>query len=290
MSMENRCVVPQELGSCLDPEGRFQTAWEVACRAATYLVSDRPTDLNYSTKSSSTDLVTEMDKGSERIIVDTIRVLFPEDGILGEEGTNFSGSSGFRWIIDPLDGTVNYLFGIPHWGVSLAIEFNGQVESGVIALPAMQETYASVRGMGSWCVVSSKDSSDRQVTKLRVRPSSRLSNALVMTGFGYDSARRGRQAELVQEVISQIADIRRSGAAVVDLCWFAHGRSDAYFEYGLNVWDYAAGALIATEAGGLIGGLDSPDFSEFLVAATPHIFDDLRELLVSKNARHLFEY
>jgi myo-inositol-1(or 4)-monophosphatase len=279
--------LPEQFRSLDDQSGRLATAWLLAHEVGDFLLSKRPTDLPISTKSTASDLVSEMDQGAEDMIVKMLRDKFPDDGILGEEGTSVPSLNGVRWIIDPLDGTVNYLFGVPLWGVSIAIEVDGRVAFGVISLPPQNQIFVGIRGHGSWSSVFGVAAPDLQ--KLSVRGSSSLSGALVMTGFGYDPVRRSKQAELIRNVIPHIADIRRSGSAVVDFCWLASGFSDAYFEYGLNAWDYAAGALIAQEAGATVAGLDEADFTRFLIAATPSTFSDLRFLLQECKAGDLLE-
>ncbi len=295
--------IPTELNHLADVSGRLEVAWFIAHKAASFLLNDRPADLLYTSKSTSTDLVSQMDKASEDMIVRIISQEFPCDGVLGEEGAQINESSHIRWIIDPLDGTVNYLFGIPLWGVSIAIEVDAVIEYGIVVTPALGETYVAQRGGGAWRI-RGLQGHVTSVEHIHVRESPSLATALVTTGFGYSPIRRGRQAELVQKIIPCIADIRRGGAAVVDLCWFASGRSDAYFEAGLNTWDYAAGALIAREAGAVVQGLVmidlvtsdlvtsdlvTSDLSEFLIAATPQIFDQLHSLLVEKGARDVFK-
>ncbi len=279
--------LPIELRSLDDTSGRLTTAWFLAQQVGNFLLSKRPANLDISTKSSASDLVSEMDQGAEQLIVNEVRARFPEDGILGEEGANVPSSNGVRWIIDPLDGTVNYLFGIPLWGVSIAIEIKGVVTFGVISIPPQNQIYVGVLGSGSWNSLLGAPSTN--LNRLHVRDSSIISASIVTTGFGYDPIRRVQQAELIKKIIPHIADIRRGGAAVVDFCWLASGFSDAYFEYGLNPWDYAAGALISAEAGAIVAGLDDSDFSQFMVAATPEIFHSLRKLLQQSNAGELLD-
>jgi myo-inositol-1(or 4)-monophosphatase len=287
MNIDEIPALPEQFRSLDDETGRLATAWLLAHQAGDFLLSKRPADLTISTKSTASDLVSEMDQGAEHIIVKMLRDKFPDDGILGEEGTNVPSVNGVRWILDPLDGTVNYLFGVPLWGVSIAIEIDGRVAFGIISLPPQSQIFVGIQGHGCW-------SSDLGVVtprqrKLSVRGTAPLSSALVATGFGYDPVRRSRQAELIKNVIPHIADIRRSGSAVVDFCWLASGFSDAYFEYGLNAWDYAAGALIAQEAGAIVAGLDEADFSRFMIAATPSTFHELRVLLLESQASRLLE-
>jgi myo-inositol-1(or 4)-monophosphatase len=279
--------LPEELHIFDDGSGRLAAAWLLAHDVGLFLLSQRPINLTVSTKSTASDLVSEMDRRAEKMIVRTVQNKFPQDGILGEEGASVASVNGVRWIVDPLDGTVNYLFGIPLWGVSIAIEIDGVVKFGIISVPPQQQVYVGVLGHGSWRVGFNEVNPN--LTKLSVRPSSQLATAIVMTGFGYDPLRRSKQAELVGKVIPHIADIRRGGSAVVDFCWLASGFSDAYFEYGLNPWDYAAGALIAIEAGAVVAGLDDSDFSRFMIASSPAIFPELRSLLLHQRARDLLD-
>lgn len=285
-----RMSLPPSTSVIDDLDPRLETAWQLAHEAGSYLLHDRPSDLAVSTKSSASDLVSAMDRGAERLIVEAIREQYPLDGILGEEGTNVDPKNGIRWIIDPLDGTVNYLFGLPMWGVSIAIEIDGQVRYGVVAVPPQGAVFVGVKGMGAYEFEFGVSASRSTPTKkLAVRTTTEMSQALVMTGFGYSPQLRAKQASLVQTLIPHIADVRRGGAAVVDFCWLASGFSDAYYEYGLNPWDYAAGALIAAEAGAIVGGLDSEDYSRFMIAATPEIFDELQQKLRSSGAQEIFD-
>jgi fructose-1,6-bisphosphatase/inositol monophosphatase family enzyme len=186
-----------------------------------------------------------------------------------------------RWIIDPLDGTTNYLFGIPLWGVSIGVEIDGVVQLGVIAIPESNKSYVGIAGVGSFCV------SGESLQILKVRRGSQLKDALLATGFGYSPVRRGLQADVVAAVLPQIADIRRSGCAVVDLCWLASGFTDGYFEIGLNPWDYAAGALIVSLAGGRVEAPIDGDLGKLLISSTPEIFDELERVLMAAGAHDL---
>jgi fructose-1,6-bisphosphatase/inositol monophosphatase family enzyme len=255
---------------------RLPLAWAAAHRAGAFLRDERPDDLRIDTKSTITDVVSEMDRGAERMLVDDLLGARPADGFLGEEGGERAGTSGVRWIVDPLDGTVNYLHRIPMWGVSVAAEVDGIAELGVVVVPEFGEAYVGVVGGGAWLV------HEGRVQQLAGSVCPTLDRAIVATGFGYRAERRVRQAEVVRELMPRVADIRRMGAAVVDFCWLARGRVDAYYESGLNPWDTAAGALIATEAGLVISGSEaSPDY---FVAATPAIADDLAALLLDLGA------
>lgn len=300
MTSETVALAPTNVQALLDTDTRLQVAWNCGWEAAHFLHTERPSNLVVETKSTSSDLVSAMDKGAEDIIVSAIRSHFPDDGILGEEGTSIDARNEVRWIIDPLDGTVNYLFGIPLWGVSIAVEVDGLVTLGVIVLPAQGEVYVASHKKGSWKVkyesIAKAITGERasldivSETQLNVRGTSEFSRALVSTGFGYDPQRRVAQAQLLVGVLPKIADIRRSGCAVVDFCWLASGVTDGYYEYGLNAWDYAAGALLVSEAGGIVEGLTGEDFSQFLVASTPLIFAELRSALQECGAHKVLNF
>lgn len=231
--------------------------------------------LGVSTKSSATDVVTETDRASERLIVDGIRAARPDDGILGEEGTLDPGTSGVRWIVDPLDGTTNFLYGVPAFGPSIAVEVDGELVAGVVSDTLRGEVFEAERGGGARLggePISCSAGAD-------------LATALVATGFGYDPARRAAQAAVLQEVLPRVRDVRRFGAAALDLCWVACGRVDAYYERGLAPWDLSAGVLIAAEAGATVGDLaGGPPSGELTIAATPALFEPLRALLASAGA------
>lgn len=250
-------------------------AWHAAQRAGAFLRDERPADLAIDTKSTPSDVVSAMDRDAEAMIVGDLLGPRPDDGFLGEEGGERLGSSGVRWVVDPLDGTVNYLHWLPLWGVSIAAEQDGDAVVGVVHLPEFGETYVGIRGEGAWLV---RDGRGERLAGSRCAD---LSAAIVATGFGYDAGRRGRQAAVVQGVISQVADIRRMGSAVVDFCWLARGRTDAYYEAGLNPWDIAAGALIAREAGMDVGGLDSQTGDTLVIASAPGIREPLHALLTA---------
>ncbi|MEJ5253801.1 MAG: inositol monophosphatase family protein [Acidimicrobiales bacterium] len=226
-------------------------------------------------KSSLTDMVTEMDQAAERQIVEGILGERPDDAVLGEEGARRDGTSGVRWIIDPLDGTTNYLYGHPGFAVSIAAELDGEIVAGVVSDPLHGEVFTAVRGGGA----------RRNGLPIAASTETDPRRALLATGFGYDPRRRVRQAEVLVEVLGLVRDIRRMGAASVDLCSVACGRVDGYWEAGLQPWDYAAGALIAREAGAVVGGLDGgPPSSTFILAAPPALYGPLRELLARARA------
>lgn len=227
------------------------------------------------TKSTGTDMVSEVDRAAEAMIVAHLLGARPEDGMMGEEGTDVPGTSGVRWIVDPLDGTTNFLYGLPGFGVSIAAEVDGAVVAGVVLDPARDELFAATRGGGA----------TRNGAPIHVSAATDLGLALIATGFAYDAARRARQAAALVEVLPRVRDIRRFGAAAVDLCSVACGRVDGYFERGLAPWDLAAGGLIAAEAGAAVTDFEGgPAQPGAVVAATPAIAAALRDVLVTANA------
>ncbi|RIV40961.1 inositol monophosphatase family protein [Micromonospora radicis] len=262
------------------PAQLLEIAVEVARGAAATAYRMRAEGVSVeATKSTVTDVVTAADRAVERQITVALRRLRPDDAVLGEEyGTVEGGTdvpASVRWIVDPIDGTVNYLYGLPHSGVSIAAEVNGQVVAGVVRNIHTGEEWTATVGGGAW----------RAGQRLRCSAETDLGQALVITGFGYDPARRAHQARVVAELIPRVRDIRRLGAAAVDLCLVAEGRADAYYEKGLAAWDQAAGALVATEAGLRVGGLrgraPGPDM---VIAAPPALFRPLHERLVELDA------
>ncbi|RBM20636.1 inositol monophosphatase family protein [Streptomyces sp. PT12] len=261
-------------------------AQEAATRAGRLLRDGRPADLGVmATKSSPIDVVTEMDLAAEKLITGFLADHRPQDGFLGEEGGTSDGTSGVRWIIDPLDGTVNYLYGLPHWAVSIAAEHEGEVIAAVVAAPMRGETYRAVRGGGAWRLT--RGDAGETSEPLVPRPSPPLDQALIGTGFNYVATVRTAQAALAARLIPRLRDIRRSGSAAIDLCDVAGGRLDGYYERGLAPWDLAAGDLIAREAGALTGGRPGrrPD-RDLTVAASPGVFAALQPLLDELGAWH----
>ncbi|HEV2344440.1 MAG TPA: inositol monophosphatase family protein [Actinocrinis sp.] len=248
----------------------------MAGEAARMLVERRPADLGVAiTKSSPTDVVTEMDTAAEQLLRKMILEQRPDDAFLGEEGGANSGRSTVRWVIDPIDGTVNYLYDLPHWSVSVGVEVDGVAVAGVVAAPRLGETYTAVRDAGSWC----------NGVRLRVRPPTDLGRALIATGFGYRSERRERQGVIVGALLPRVRDIRRAGSAALDLCAVAAGRVDGYYERGTHDWDRSAGALIATEAGAIVQGFHGQSASEAMVlAAPPGTFTALHDALIELGA------
>ena len=227
------------------------------------------------TKTTLTDMVTATDRASERLIVEAIRAARPGDGILGEEGTADPGTTGVRWVVDPLDGTTNFLYGLPAFAVSIAVEVDGEPRVGVVVDAMRRETFRAVLGGGARL-------GDRV---LQCSGRDHLALALVGTGFGYDAGQRARQGGVAAAVLPHVRDLRRVGAAAIDLCWVAAGRLDAYYEQGLQPWDLAAGTLIAREAGALVTDLDGGAPSgAFAVAAGPALHGPLLDLLRSSGA------
>ena len=234
------------------------------------------------TKSSPTDVVTEMDRAAEELIRSQIMAARPGDAFLGEEGgaTGEAAAGQVRWVVDPLDGTVNYLYGLADWSVSIAAELDGTIVAGVVHAPALGEVFTATLGGGGWL-----HSGDGPPVALRCNTGVPLDQALVSTGFGYAVPRRIVQGEVVGAVLPRVRDIRRGGSCAVDLCSLAAGRVDAYYERGVNYWDYAAGGLVATEAGAVLGGLAGrPASSSMTIAAEPALFTQLRGLLASLDA------
>ncbi len=241
------------------------------------------------TKSSPTDIVTEMDRRSEALITSRIRAHRPGNTVLGEEGGQTAGGPAghgrddarparVRWIVDPLDGTVNYLYGLHDWSVSIAAEVDGLVVAGVVEVPRHRETFTAVAGQGAWL--------HRGDARLALHCSTGvpLGQALVGTGFGYDAGRRRVQGQVLAALLPYVRDIRRGGSAAVDLCSVAAGRLDAFYERGLNYWDFAAGGLIAREAGATVGGLAGrAESTSMAVAAGPGLYQPLEEFLARLN-------
>jgi myo-inositol-1(or 4)-monophosphatase len=253
----------------------LKLATEVATEAARLIVERRRGTITVAdTKSTSTDIVTAVDRESEELIRARVLDARPDDSFLGEEGDDVLGSSGVRWVVDPIDGTVNYLYDIPTYAVSIAVEVDGQTVAGVVVDAPKGEVFTATLGGGAYL----------DGRPIRVSDCSDLGKALVGTGFGYDATRRQVQAEVIEQLITKVRDIRRIGVGAIDLCYVACGRLDAVFERGLNPWDYGAGALIAAEAGATVGGIDgAPVSPEMSIAATPAVFKPLHDALAAAN-------
>jgi myo-inositol-1(or 4)-monophosphatase len=249
-------------------------------REAGDMLADRAGQVEVAaTKSSPTDVVTEMDRRSEELIRARILAARPADAILGEEGgqTGDADDAPARWVIDPLDGTVNYLYGLHDWAVSIAAEVGGQIVTGAVYVPVRGEMFSAIRGHGAFL-----QAGDDYWNPLHCRPGVPLDQALIGTGFGYLAARRKVQGEVVAALLPRVRDIRRIGVASVDLCAIAAGRLDGFYERGLNYWDWAAGALVAAESGALVGGLHgAPVSGSMTVAAGPALFGPLADALAA---------
>lgn len=229
------------------------------------------------TKSALADIVTDADREVEALVRDRLAAARPGDGFVGEESAPSPGTSGITWIVDPIDGTVNYAYGIPHYAVSIGA-VSGEptpetwtAEIGVVFNPAVGELFRAARGEGAW------------LGGRRLAVSTPTdAGALVATGFGYDPATHAQDLERVRRVMPLARDLRREGAASLDLAYVAAGRLDGYFERGLHPWDHAAGALLVGEAGGRVGGLSTPfPGREMTIAAGPALFDALRAAISS---------
>jgi len=259
-------------------------AVDVALEAGRLITHERPAGLGASaTKSSPTDVVTIMDTRAEELIRARLLVARPHDAILGEEGDHHGGTSGITWVIDPIDGTVNYLYEIPAYAVSIAavtgdprVPGGWEVLAAAVGDPSRGLVYHAARGGGARCssvpTGTSAATGDHPSRVLRVGVVEELEGALVGTGFGYTRERRRTQAELLLRVLPEVRDIRRIGSAALDLCAVASGQLDAFFEVGLNPWDLAGGWLVVTEAGGVVTGPDggAPDAS-LTVAGNPAV-------------------
>jgi myo-inositol-1(or 4)-monophosphatase len=233
------------------------------------------------TKSSPIDIVTAADRATEDLIRGRLAELRPQDGFLGEESGADGGSSGLTWVVDPIDGTVNYLYDLPNWSVSIAV-VEGEPDprswtalAGAVHAPALGELYTASAGGGAHL-------GDRE---LRVREPVPLDRALVATGFHYTQAIRTNQARVAQPLLARVRDLRRAGGAAIDLAYLAAGRLDAYFEQGLNPWDQAAGALLVREAGGVVRGLDEEaPTNRMVLAGGPEVVAELRSVLLELGA------
>jgi myo-inositol-1(or 4)-monophosphatase len=226
--------------------------------------------LQVDAKSTPTDVVTEVDREAEQVIVDTILDERPDDAVLGEEATERTGGSGVRWIVDPLDGTTNYLYRYPAYGVSIGIEVDGELRAGVVHDSARDRVYTGIVGAGAAC----------NGATIRVRDADDLATSLVATGFQPVPARRAWQAEVLARVLPSVRDVRRGGSAAIDLCGVASGQLDGFYEAGLAEWDMAAGTAIVRAAGGVVHVLDRPTRPmPLVVAAGPRIIDPLIALL-----------
>ena len=221
-------------------------------------------------KSTPTDLVSEADHAAEELIRSRLAAARPEDGILGEEGSDSPGTSGLRWVVDPLDGTTNFLFGVPQWAVSVAVQDGESSLAGVVYDPLRDECWSATRGGEALLDGVPVTASER----------TELATALIATGFGYDAEVRAAQARVVAELLPLVRDIRRFGAAALDLAWAAAGRYDGYYERGVKLWDVAAGGLICERAGLEVRTLDpAPPAEGGILVAPAALIGELERLV-----------
>jgi len=255
------------------PDGRELADLALAtARAAAELVRDRAAHevTVADTKSSTVDVVTEADRASEELVRRLLRDQRPDDGFFGEEESEEPGTSGVRWVIDPIDGTVNFLYGLPQYAVSIAAEHEGEVVAGVVVNVATGVEYvAHVAPDGT-------SSATRDGRPIGVRGPAPLSQRLVATGFSYDASQREIQARALVRLLPRVRDIRRLGSCALDLCHVAEGSIDAYVEEGVNLWDHAAGALVARAAGARTELIPGAGGRDLLVCAPSHGFDEFR--------------
>ena len=237
-------------------------------QAAGELLMQRPAHFDLTEKSVAIDFATQMDEKAEALIVESILAERPDDGIIGEEGAARESKSGITWVIDPLDGTVNYFYGLPGWNVSIAARDSEGSLVGVVNAPTINSLWHAVRGEGAF----------HNGEKIRATSGVSLDRALIGTGFAYDVADRTEQIAMVASLLPHVRDIRRMGSAAVDLCHVGMGALDAYFERGLHQWDWAAGALVVTEAGAQVAHVGD-GARKLTVAAGPGLFDALQEAL-----------
>jgi myo-inositol-1(or 4)-monophosphatase len=259
------------------PEQLLALAVPIAADGAALAREARTTAITQvRTKSTETDVVTAADHAVERLVLEALHRARPADAVLTEEaGAVAGGDSDVRWILDPIDGTVNYLYGVPYYALSLAAEVNGVVVAGVVHNVATGDVYTATQGGGAW----------RDGRRLAGSAETELGQALVATGFAYRSDRRKHQSAVLAGLLGAIRDIRRLGAGALDLCLAAEGVVDAYYEKGLSTWDLAAGALIAAEAGLVVSGVHGrPAGPEFLLAAPPELHRVLVRVLEDLDA------
>ncbi|WP_409485613.1 inositol monophosphatase family protein [Arsenicicoccus dermatophilus] len=257
-------------------------ALDVARRCGRLIVDERPGDLGVAaTKTSRTDVVTVMDRRSEALARELLAAARPEDGFHGEEAGRVTTRSGITWVVDPIDGTVNYLYGIPAYAVSVAAVVGApdvpgawRPVAGAVVEPVTGEAHVAHLGGGARLVTGAGERT------LAVPAADDLGAALLATGFGYEASVRAEQGRVIAEVLPRVRDIRRRGSAALDLCWVADGRVDAYFERGLHEWDLAGGWIVVTEAGGTVRGLgDRPPADPVTIAGPAGLADGLDAVL-----------
>lgn len=273
MTRDNRPAALRSVAETLAAEA----AAFVRARRAEVFGAQSPGTGAVRAKSTPTDPVTVVDTETEQLLRDRLARLRPHDPVLGEEGGGRAGAPGeVSWVLDPIDGTVNFVYGLPAYAVSIAARIDGVSVAGAVADVVGGRVYSAGIGLGAHVV------EERGTVPLRCTAVEDLSLALVGTGFGYDARRRAAQAALLARVLPMVRDVRRIGSAALDLCMVAAGRLDAFYEHGLNVWDLAAGTLIATEAGARVVLPDPQQLaagSGLTVAAAPGVADALIALL-----------
>lgn len=263
---------------------------EFASRAGRFIRNERPRQLGVlDTKSSETDVVTIMDRRSEELLHGLVGRARPADGILGEEGLRVAGRSGLTWVIDPIDGTVNYLYDIPAYAVAVAVVVGDPAHAGewrpvagAVSDPCRRVVHHARRGGGAW---TSRERPERAESvaprRLAVSTEDELGRALLATGFGYEPEVRARQADVLRRVLPRVRDIRRIGSAALDLVRVAEGTVDAYAETGLKAWDLAAGWLVVEEAGGRVVGRGDRPGPDLTIAAGPALVEPVRALFTT---------
>ncbi|WP_243060939.1 inositol monophosphatase family protein [Nocardioides sp. SR21] len=250
-------------------------ALDVARQAADLVRDRRAGEVTVAaTKSSAVDIVTEADRASEVLIRDLLTAARPDDGILGEEGDDLIGRSGVRWLVDPIDGTVNFLYGLPQYAVSIAAERDGEVVAGVVLNVASGAEYVGHRADDA-AQGGAPASVTRDGEPIAVRETVPLSLRLLVTGFNYDSGIRELQAAALARLIGKVRDVRRLGSCALDLCHVAEGAVDGYFEEGVNIWDHAAGGLIARLAGARLETVPGIGGTDLVVCGPADGFDQL---------------
>ena len=252
------------------PAELLALALDVAREAAALVRARRAEGVTVAaTKSSAVDVVTEADRASEALIRSRLLAARPEDAFVGEEGGSAVGGSGVRWIVDPIDGTVNFLYGIPQYSVSIAAEDAGTVVAGVVLDVASGAEYAAALGAGA----------TRDGVPLSVRAPAPIAERLVLTGFNYEAATRIVQAAAVAALLPQVRDIRRLGSCALDLCHVAEGSADAYVEEGISLWDHSAGGLVAREAGATVELAVGRGGKEAVICAPASGYAEFRSLV-----------
>ena len=278
-------------GGMTEPSELLAIARGLAQEVGEMIVRARTGDVTVaSTKSSDIDPVTAIDIAAERLLRERLAAPRPDDAVLGEEGVDTAGTSEVTWVLDPIDGTVNYLYGLPHYAVSVAAvsgsadPHHWTMEAGAVFEGGTGRLYSAGRGLGAWI-----REPGGEAVRIEPRPGPTLARTLLGTGFQYVAERRALQGAVVAKLLPQVRDIRRLGSCALDLCYVAAGNLDAYYEHGLNPWDFAAGALIAREAGVRVEGWDgAPPDPSFAMAARPETFAALHEALSGAGARTMW--